>query len=103
MLRATDPRRSPRPSEPTPRNPYRRLAPVPHGGQMLHDSAPRGRFRHWVGPSLQVEVASLDVDHQAGIGAEVRQPVAWARRTRDVEAAIDVEHPDLDAARFPRP
>lgn len=43
----------------------------------------------------------LEVDHETWVRDEVGEPVPPARRTRDEESAVDVEHPDLDAAREP--
>src|SRR4051812_16461226 len=49
------------------------------------------------------KVATIDVDSQAIVREHVREPVSAAGCAGDVEAPIDLDHPDLDAARLARP
>ena len=42
----------------------------------------------------------LDVEGEAGIGAQISVPIAPSGRAGDVDMPIDIVKPDLDPARF---
>ncbi len=56
--------------------------------------------RHCSGGEIDVSVA-LEVHDETRVRSEVCSPIPRTRGSRDEESAVDIEHPDLDAARQP--
>lgn len=78
----------------------RLLVPVPRRTQMIENGAAGCCIVDRCRPRGEIDVtATLQVDHEIRIGRQVCKPIPSARRTRDEESAVDVEHPDLDATR----
>jgi hypothetical protein len=68
---------------------------------MLQDASSCHRVCDHVGQGVDLEVrASLQVNDEARISEEVREPVPRTRGAGDEEPALDIEHPDLDSTRF---
>jgi hypothetical protein len=68
---------------------------------MLRDLPSGNRVCDHLRPAIKVEVsASFQVYDEARISEKVRQPVPRARGPGDEEAAVDIEHPDLDSTRL---
>ena len=77
------------------------LTSVPTRSEMLQDLPSGNRVCDHLRPAIKVEVsASFQVYDEARISEKVRQPVPRARRPGDEEAAVDIEHPDLDSTRL---
>ncbi len=80
-----------------------RLPPVPARAQVVEDTPAGDGVRDDLGPRRQVHVGvPLQVHDQVRLIGQVGQPVPSARRPRDEEPAVDVQHPDLDPARLAR-
>ena len=80
-----------------------RLSPVPARAQVVEDAPAGDGVRDDLGARRQVHVGvPLQVHDQVGVIGQVGQPVPSARRPRDEEPAVDVQHPDLDPARLAR-
>ena len=101
-LEAPAPRRTPRPSGRS--RPARRAASgpgtsSPRGARARAAGSPRRRPAPAVAGEVDAGVALAGATTRRGSRLQVGQPVAPAGRAGDEEAAVDVEHPDLDAAR----
>ena len=77
-------------------------------GTKLRSSGPEGASDRGIldngcsGVEVDMTV-SLQVDDEAGICVEIRQPVPSAGRSGDEESSLDVKHPDLDTPGRPGP
>ena len=78
------------------------LTSVPtSSSEMLQDLPSGNRVCDHLRPAIKVEVSvSFQVYDEARISEKVRQPVPRARGPGDEEAAVDIEHPDLDSTRL---